>query len=165
MPATVLCARANAQINHGGHKYGANQSWWCPGFDQVLNTVTVVGSKPDELPVEHELIDGAWYNNAQGFVGLWDPGIEWFRLFGPNAEMRMTFDEFVPAVRMAPVARYGPPAPEVKEPTGLGAVVTDRLEDPWVRGLDDLWHGPADTPYHWDHIPRPVVVCSEGWRP
>lgn len=159
MPATVLCARANAQINHGSHKYGANQPWWCPGFDQVLNTVTVVGSKPDELPVEHEVFAGGVYKIDHDFA--------WYDLVSKQFRQIDISDTVIQhagrlVVRYDKVARYEAPAPEVKEPTGLGAVVTDRLENPWVRMRDGLWHGPADTPYHWDHIPRPVVVHQPG---
>lgn len=101
-----------------------------------------------ELPVETELVDGAWYSFPDGTMELFRP----YAVFG---------DDVPPLYRMASVARYEPRKTEVAEPKGLGAVVRDSYGAVWVRTVDDEWAG-ARCLVHWKAINQPVEVLSEG---
>lgn len=102
-----------------------------------------------ELPVETELVDGAWYQ-SEDRAGL---------ILGcdlkPNGK-RVWF-------RLAPVACYEPPKPkpETPEPQNVGAVVRDAHGGVYVRNINDEWNSTGVT-LQWSRIKQPVEVLSEG---
>lgn len=118
---------------------------------------------PNALPIEHELVDGAWYvNKTTRFMGQWlsKQGYIWSHSTAtayPN-----NGDTWL---RMGPIAEYRSAA---AEPKGLGAVVRDARGGVWVR--ESVLHR---TPWrnaehgfggNWQVVKnkQPVEVLSEG---
>lgn len=131
-----------------------------------------------DLPIENELIDGAWYFDENGEdtyrFGKWDSARQQFFTYKSlDGSTGFPFDRKKVYRRIEPVAQCGPsPA----EPKGQGAVVTDRSGVRWVGlgrhllgGSDLVWMntqiGKPLTYRTWAQIPKPVTVLTEGVAP
>lgn len=136
------CPSDDVHIAHA-HRHRRGM-WWCEGLEALT---------PPELPVETEMVYGAWYGSDNAGVvpmryrGVLDGGFS------------------IRPWRLAPVARYEPSKPETPEPKGLGAVVRDARSKPWVRGPNG-WllarNGDDIADRKWEMLAQPVEILSPG---
>lgn len=114
------------------------------------------------LPVDHELIDQAWYTALDGLrIGKWDADGQ-VMVYPGVGEAKV----IEPMLRLGPVARYRPP---IKEPTNLGAVIVDGKQNRFVRIFADLadgrglaWYRPDRGVLAWDELAQPITVLAKG---
>lgn len=156
MASHISGERCLRMVPHEPHSWPEDTNrWHCDGRQPKGSMMLTDAERRAELPVETELVDGAWYSFPDGTL----------ELFRPNAVFG---DDVPPLYRMAPVARYEPPKPETPEPTGLGAVVRDANGFRWVSLITNggmRWYGDRGSGrdiYGWSVIPQPVKVLSEG---
>lgn len=139
--------QCNLDVGHSAHVYPwAGHNYRCPGLPPQP-------PQPAELPVETELIDGAWYTDG--------------KLTTTAKKVRLLTDQ-TGWIRLSPVARYEPPpAPETPEPTGIGAVVLTADGQHYVRAggapIFNNWSNVRTAGRAvWGNLKQPVEVLSEG---